>query len=75
MERLNITSMVLGLIWVVVSYLMITTVMSEWFYAQPIWVIPVTIIGGVIVIRILFNQVFKVDFINKKYHKNGSRRK
>lgn len=75
MERLNITSMVLGLIWVVVSYLLITTVMSEWFYAQPIWVIPVTIIGGVIVIRILFNQVFKVDFINKKYHKNQNRRK
>lgn len=66
--------MVLGLIWVVGSYLLITNVMSEWFYAQPIWVIPVTIIGGVIVIRILFNQIFKVDFINKNYHKNKNRR-
>ncbi|MCD2137628.1 MULTISPECIES: hypothetical protein [Salinicoccus] len=69
MDRINKTSLILGVVWVVVSYLMVTQLLSEWFYARPVWLIPLTIIGGVIVIRILFDYILKYDFFNKNYKK------
>lgn len=74
MNRINKTSLILGGVWVVVSYILVTQVLSEWFYAQPIWVIPLTIIGGVIIIRILFDLILKYDFFNKEYKKQGRRK-
>lgn len=74
MDRINKTSLILGGVWVVVSYILVTQVLSGWFYAQPIWVIPLTIIGGVIIIRILFDVIFKYDFFNKDYKKQGRRK-
>jgi peptidoglycan biosynthesis protein MviN/MurJ (putative lipid II flippase) len=74
MERINKTSLILGIVWVVGSYLLVTQVFSDWFYARPIWVIPVTIIGGVVIIRILFDMILKYDFFNKDYKKQERRK-
>ncbi len=73
MDRINKTSLILGIVWVVVSFILVTQIFSDWFYAGPVWVIPLTIIGGVIVIRILFDFILKYDFFNKNY-KRGSRK-
>lgn len=69
MDRINKTSLILGVVWVIGSYMLITQVLSEWFYDQSVWLIPLTIIGGVIIIRILFDVILKYDFFNKDYKK------
>ncbi|MCG1010738.1 hypothetical protein J4760_11980 [Salinicoccus sp. ID82-1] len=71
MRELNKTSMLLGLLWVVISFTLVRTVLEEWLYTVSPAVIPLIIITPVILIRILFDYILKYDFFNKDYKKSG----
>lgn len=71
MREINKTSLLLGLLWVVLSYILIRTVLMDWLYTMPTAVIPIIILLPVLLIKILFDNILKYDYFNKDYKKNN----
>lgn len=69
MRELNKTSLLLGLIWVVVSYIIIRTLLMEWLQTMPIVTVAIIILAPVFLIRAVFNDILKYDFFNRDYKK------
>ncbi|GAB3058990.1 hypothetical protein ACFOU0_04580 [Salinicoccus sesuvii] len=67
MREINKTSILLGLIWVIISFTLIRTVLYEWISSVNLVFIPLIIILPVLLIRILFDNILKYDFFNKSY--------
>ncbi len=55
----NITSIILGIIYAVVAYLIMRFLFPN---EIPLGMYPIVIIGGVIFIIVLFNYILKYDF-------------
>ncbi|MFC3418713.1 hypothetical protein ACFOLA_04385 [Salinicoccus hispanicus] len=75
MPQLNKTSLLLGLVWVIVSFTLAQTVLEEWLFSMNLIVIPLIIVAPVLLIRILFDYILKYDFFNKNYKKDRKQRK
>lgn len=71
MREINKTSLLLGLLWVVLSYILIRTVLMDWLYTMPTAVIPIIILLPVLLIKIFFDNILKYDYFNKDYKKNN----
>ncbi|KIH70839.1 hypothetical protein [Salinicoccus roseus] len=74
MPELNKTSLLLGLVWVVLSFIIVRTLLMEWLYTMPVVTIAIIIIGPAMLIKALFENILKYDFFNKDY-KKGKKRK
>lgn len=62
----NKTSLILGLIYILFSYLILRYLVPD---DTPSWVYGVVIPGGVLFIIILFNYILKYDFFDKNEDK------
>ncbi|WP_342387559.1 hypothetical protein [Salinicoccus bachuensis] len=69
MPEMNKTSLLLGLIWVVLSFIAVRTFFMEWFQTMPVVAVAIIILGPVFLIRAVFNDILKYDFFNKDYKK------
>ncbi|MCC4723290.1 hypothetical protein ACBR55_10395 [Salinicoccus roseus] len=74
MPELNKTSLLLGLVWVVLSFIAVRTLLMEWLQTMPVVTIAIIIIGPAMLIKALFENILKYDFFNKDY-KKGKKRK
>lgn len=74
MRELNRTSLLLGIIWAVGSYIVVRTLLMEWLYTMPVVTVTIIILGPVMLIKALFENILKYDFFNKDY-KKGEKRK
>jgi CDP-diglyceride synthetase len=69
MLELNKTSLLLGLAWVVLSFIAVRTLLMEWLQTMPVVTIAIIIIGPAMLIKALFENILKYDFFNKDYKK------
>ena len=69
MRKLNRTSLLLGIIWAVGSYIVVRTLLMEWLYTMPVVTVTIIILGPVMLIKALFENILKYDFFNKDYKK------
>lgn len=74
MPELNKTSLLLGLVWVVLSFIAVRTLLMEWLQTMPVVTIAIIIIGPAMLIKALFENILKYDFFNEDY-KKGKKRK
>lgn len=70
MRKINKTSMLLEVIWLITSLTLIFTQFEEWFEGtHPVVMLLVVVIPAYI-IRLIFNRILRYDFFNKDHRKN-----
>ncbi|WP_342387560.1 hypothetical protein [Salinicoccus bachuensis] len=67
---MNATSILVGFVWIIVSYILLHTIFLDWTQSMPT-VLPVILIaGGTVAIKLIFDCIMKYDYFNKDYKKD-----